>query len=461
MEENKVQELFDFIENSPTACHTVKSCEERLQAAGYQELRETKAWALTPGQGYYVKRGMTAIAAFRIPGKNFRSFLVVAPHGDSPCFKVKENPEIHVEGNYTKLNAEVYGGTHLNLWFDRPLSVAGRLMLRTPQGVRSVLVDLKRDVALIPSLAIHMNHEVNSGVKRNPQVDMLSLLGEEEADFIQLVAENAGACKADVLSHDLYLYHRMRGRVFGEKATFLAAPKLDDLECVFSALEAFLSSENREHVPVLCVFDNEEIGSMTRQGADSTLLQDVMQRVATACGKSGESFAAAVAGSFILSADNGHGVHPNYPEKSDPTNRCYLNGGVLVKNSPRYATDAISSAVFKRICELAEVPVQVYYNRSDVAGGSTLGNILDSHVSAHTVDIGLAQLAMHSPYESGGVRDLNYLVRAMQAFYSCSLVFEEDGSFSIAAETKEEQELSSGNQLSESQEDFWMDISSR
>lgn len=201
---------------------------------------------------------------------------------------------------------------------------------------------------------------------------------------------------------------------------------------------------------------------MTRQGADSTLLSDLLRRISGACGKSREAHAAAVAGSFILSADNGHAVHPNYPEKSDPTNRCYLNGGVLVKNSPRYATDAISSAVFKRICELAEVPVQVYYNRSDMAGGSTLGNILDSHVSAHTVDIGLAQLAMHSPYESGGVKDLEYMIRAMQAFYSCSIVFEADGSFVVSTDTSavREQDVFSGVQLPERSEDLWMDISS-
>lgn len=463
MQKNRAEALFDFIESSPTASHAVASCARRLRENGFQELRETQVWDLRPGGAYYVKRGMTAIAAFRLPEKDFRSFLVIAPHGDSPCFKVKENAEISVEGRYTKLNAEVYGGTHLNLWFDRPLSVAGRLMLRTREGVRGVLVDVPRDLALIPSLAIHMNHEVNNGIKRNPQVDMLALFGSGEADFLSLVAEAAGVQKADILSHDLYLYHRRRGMVFGEKQEFLVAPRLDDLECVFSALEAFLSGANSEHVPVLCVFDNEEIGSLTRQGADSTLLSDIMQRIAGCCGKTQEGFAAAVAGSFILSADNGHAVHPNYPEKTDPTNRCYLGGGVLVKNSPRYATDAISSAVFKRLCELAKVPVQVYYNRADIAGGSTLGNILDSHVSAHTVDIGLSQLAMHSPYETGSVEDLEYMIRAMRAFYGASIVFEADGSFSVKTQAGAEgvEDISSGTQLAEGKEDFWTDISSR
>lgn len=416
-----IRQLFDFIQCSPTASHTAATVRAMLTQAGFTELLETDPWPLEPGGRYFTTRGMSALIAFQVPKGDFRAFTAVAPHGDSPCFKIKENPELRVENQYTRLNTEVYGGMHLALWTDRPLSVAGRLAVRTEEGVKGVLCDVKRDLLLIPGVAIHMNRSVNEGVKLDAQKDTLPLLGGSQADLKSLVAESAGVNPQDILSWDLYLYSRTPGTVFGAEGEYIAAPRLDDLECVFAGTTAFLQAENPENVTVLALFDNEETGSLTRQGADSPFLSHVLERICLALGKSREEMLRAVAGGFMLSADNAHAVHPDSPEKSDPTNRCYLNGGVVVKHSPRYATDAMTAGIFQRICEKAGVPVQVYYNNSKIPGGGTLGNLSGSHVSLPTVDIGLPQLSMHSPYETAGARDLEFMVRAMKACYEASI----------------------------------------
>ena len=412
-----IHQLFDFIQCSPTASHTAATVRAMLVQAGFTQLLESQPWDLQPGGRYYTTRGMSSLIAFQVPKADFHGFSVIAPHGDSPCFKVKESPELRVDGQYTKLNTEVYGGMQLALWTDRPLSVAGRLAVRTETGVKGVLCDIRRDLLLIPGVAIHMNRGVNEGVKLDPQKDTLPLLGGSQADLKKLVAENAGVAPEDILSWDLYLYSRAQGTVFGGEKEFIAAPRLDDLECVFAAAKAFLAGENRENVTVLSLFDNEETGSLTRQGADSPFLSEVLERISLSCGKSREEHLRAIASGFMLSADNAHAVHPDSPEKSDPTNRCYLNGGVVVKHSPRYASDALTAGLFQRICQKAGVPVQVYYNNSKIPGGGTLGNLSGSHVALPTVDIGLAQLSMHSPYETAGAKDLDYMVWAMQAFY--------------------------------------------
>ena len=412
-----IHQLFDFIQCSPTASHTAATVRAMLVQAGFTQLLESQPWDLQPGGRYYTTRGMSSLIAFQVPKADFHGFSVIAPHGDSPCFKVKESPELRVDGQYTKLNTEVYGGMQLALWTDRPLSVAGRLAVRTETGVKGVLCDIRRDLLLIPGVAIHMNRGVNEGVKLDPQKDTLPLLGGSQADLKKLVAKNAGVAPEDILSWDLYLYSRAQGTVFGAEKEFLAAPRLDDLECVFAAAKAFLAGENRENVTVLSLFDNEETGSLTRQGADSPFLSEVLERISLSCGKSREEHLRAIASGFMLSADNAHAVHPDSPEKSDPTNRCYLNGGVVVKHSPRYASDALTAGLFQRICQKAGVPVQVYYNNSKIPGGGTLGNLSGSHVALPTVDIGLAQLSMHSPYETAGAKDLDYMVWAMQAFY--------------------------------------------
>ncbi len=419
-----VRELFDFIEKSPSACHTVDTARKLLLEEGFQELSETEPWKLSEGGSYFVVRSMSSLIAFRYPKRNFRAFSIAAPHGDSPCFQVKASPELQAEGKYTRLNTEVYGGMQVGLWQDRPLSVAGRLAVRAPEGVKGVLTNIDRDLLMIPGLAIHMNRQVNEGVKLNPQKDTLPLLGGGEADLLELAAEAAGVKKEEIVSYDLYLYHRAKGTVFGAKEEFIASPKLDDLECAFSAVKALIGGKNRENVTLCALFDNEEIGSLTRQGADSTFLFDVISRICEQSGKSREEQIRAIAGGFLLSADNAHAVHPNYPEKADPTNRCYLNGGVVIKHSARYATDAVTAGVFEEICKRNGVPTQTYYNHSAEPGGGTLGNLSGSHVSIPTVDIGLAQLSMHSPFETAGREDVTHMVNAMRSFYETELFWE-------------------------------------
>lgn len=421
MTDQLTNRLFDFIESSPTSYHTVNAVRALLLNAGFTELSETGAWELSPGSGYFTTRNQSSVIAFRVPKKDFRAFSVAAPHGDSPCFKVKGSPEMDCGGLYTKLNTEVYGGTILNLWLDRPLSVAGRLALRTEEGVRMQLINVSRDLMTIPSLAIHMNREANNGGKADPQKDSLPLFGGKDADLMALLARQAGVEKGDILSHDLYLYSRQRGTVFGAMEEFIQAPRLDDLECAFSAVTAFLQSDNPENCTVCAVFDNEETGSMTRQGAGSTMLSDVIDRICAWAGKDGVQKQLAVQNGMLLSADNAHAVHPNYPEKADPTSRCSMNGGIVVKHSTRYATDTSTSAVFKRICEKAGVPTQDYYNNSSTPGGGTLGLISGSQVPLPTVDIGLAQLGMHSPCETAGREDLRHMVDGMTAFYNSCL----------------------------------------
>ena len=427
-----IHQLFDFIQCSPTASHTAATVRAMLVQAGFTQLLESQPWDLQPGGRYYTTRGMSSLIAFQVPKADFHGFSVIAPHGDSPCFKVKESPELRVDGQYTKLNTEVYGGMQLALWTDRPLSVAGRLAVRTENGVKGVLCDIRRDLLLIPGVAIHMNRGVNEGVKLDPQKDTLPLLGGSQADLKKLVAEYAGVAPEDILSWDLYLYSRAQGTVFGAEKEFIAAPRLDDLECVFAAAKAFLAGENRENVTVLSLFDNEETGSLTRQGADSPFLSEVLERISLSCGKSREEHLRAIASGFMLSADNAHAVHPDSPEKSDPTNRCYLNGGVVVKHSPRYASDALTAGLFQRICQKAGVPVQVYYNNSRIPGGGTLGNLSGSHVALPTVDIGLPQLSMHSPYETAGAKDLEYMVQAMEAFYKTVLTVTGQDAYEIS-----------------------------
>ena len=422
-----INDFFDFIESCPSAAHTVYTVKERLLKQGFKEIDETKKWELEAGGKYFTTRNMTSIFAFKFPGRKFKSFSISSPHGDSPNFKIKTSPEIRLKEGYTSLNTEVYGGMQLGLWFDRPLSVAGKLVIDTKKGVKTVLADIKKDLLVIPSLAIHMNRDVNKGIELNPQKDTLPLFGGNEADLLKLAAESAGVKKEDIISYNLYMYNRMRGCIFGAESEFIAAPKLDDLECVYTCLCAFLEAENKDNCTVLTVFDNEEIGSLTRQGADSTFLYDCISRICFASGKNDEERIMAIQGSFMISADNAHAYHPNYPDRSDPTNICMLNGGVVIKHSTRYTTDAFTAAVFEKICKKAGALSQNYFNNSRLPGGSTLGNISGSHVSLPSVDIGLAQLAMHSPYESAGAKDLKYMMDALRCFYTSSIIIETDG----------------------------------
>lgn len=430
MEEQLNEALFDFIAGSPSAWHTAESMARRLKNAGYLELFEKDEWRLSPGKGYFVRRNGSSLIAFRLPASSPRSFMIMAGHGDSPSFKLKEGPEVKAAGAYRQLNVERYGGMLLSTWMDRPLSLAGRVVIRKNGGLSVRLVNIDRDLLLIPNLAIHMDRSANEGKKLDPNTDMLPLAGLLEGREIKtLVAEAAGVAEEDMIAQDLFVYSRMPGTVWGGDREFISAPRLDDLQCVFACLQGFLRARETESVPVLCVFDNEEVGSATKQGADSGFMTDVLHRVWTGTGLPEESCRRALAESFMVSADNAHSVHPNHPELADRNDRPVMNGGVVIKYNAnqKYTTDAVSAAVFAELCRKAGVPVQRYTNRADIAGGSTLGNISSAHVSIDTVDVGLAQLAMHSAYETAGALDTAYLARAAEAFYSSSLRRGPDG----------------------------------
>ena len=416
------EKLLDFIEKSPTAFQAVDEMQKRLTENGFEVLSEKEYWKLVPGGKYLVTRNNSALIAFCIPEKESRVFHIMASHSDSPSFKIKENPEIKVDNSYVKLNVEKYGGMLMAPWFDRPLSVAGRVIIRRNDGLEEKLVDIKRDLVMIPNLAIHMNREANNGVAYNPQKDLQPLFaaGNTDRTLLEIIAEQVGIKREDIISHDLFLYNRMPGTVWGADREFVSSARLDDLQCAFASMEGLLRAQNYESIAVHCVMDNEEVGSGTKQVAASTFLKDTLLRINMGLGRTYEEYLMTLAGSFMVSADNAHALHPNYTDKTDPTNHPVLNKGIVIKfnANQKYWTDAVSAALFKELCTKAGVPYQAFVNRSDIAGGSTLGNISNTQVPMNTVDIGLPQLAMHSPYETAGVKDTEYLVRAAEELFA-------------------------------------------
>lgn len=422
------EQLIEFIDKSPTCFHAVKTMSDILKKEGFTELREDQKWHIEKGGRYFVARNGSSLIAFTIPEQDMKGMRIMASHSDSPTFKIKEDPEMEADGHYIKLNVERYGGMICAPWFDRPLSVAGRVIVRNSSGnsasgaLRTVLVNVDRDLLMIPNLAIHMNREVNDGYKYNAQKDMLPLYGDITAKdtFMKVIADAAGTVPEDILGHDLFLYNRQNASIWGASGEFLSSGRLDDLQCAFSSLKGFLAGEKKEYMAVHCVLDNEEVGSGTKQGAASTFLYDTLTRAHESLGLTREDYLIHLADSFMVSADNAHAVHPNHTDKADPVNRPYLNGGIVIKfnASQKYCTDGVSAAMFREICQQADVPVQTFVNRSDMAGGSTLGNISNTQVALNTVDIGLPQLAMHSPYETAGIKDTEYLVRAASVLFS-------------------------------------------
>ncbi len=433
------EKMLDFLEKSPTSFHVIANIRERLCSEGFEELSEGENWTLEAGKGYFVSRNESSVIAFRMSERRPKGYMIAAAHSDSPTFKIKENPEITGEGAYTRLNVEKYGGMLMYPWFDRPLSVAGRLVVREADGIISTrLVNVDRDLVMIPSLAIHMDRKSNEGHALNAQKELLPIFGDETAEnkFMETVAEAAGVSVEDIIGHDLFLYVRGRGTVWGASEEYVSSGRIDDLQCVFGALEGLIASEkNAEAIPMAAVFDNEEVGSGTKQGADSTFLSDVMERIGMAAGLSEADRRALSASSFMVSADNAHAVHPAYGEKADPVNRPKINKGIVLKYhaGQKYTTDAVSGAVFEEICRKAGVEIQYFTNRSDMNGGSTLGNISNAHVSLNTVDIGLPQLAMHSCMETAGVHDTSDLILAMKTLFESRLEELGQGRFRLHA----------------------------
>ena len=418
------QELMSFIKKSPTAFHAVDNIKKILLENGFEELLEGHAWEIEAGKRYFVSRNNSSIIALNLGTdlSNY-SFNVAASHSDSPTFKIKENAEIEIQGKYTQLNTEGYGGMLCSTWFDRPLSIAGRVLVRECDHYFTKLINIDRDLVLIPNVAIHMNRAVNDGYAYNKQIDMLPLFGGKDSkvgDLNKLVADELNIDVENIYGSDLYLYNRMEPSIWGINEEFISCPQLDDLQCAYSSLQGFLKGYNTKSINVYACFDNEEVGSGTKQGADSTFLQDVLKRVNSALGKGDEEYYRALASSFMLSADNAHAVHPNHPSKTDVNNCVYINEGVVVKShaGQKYTSDAVSIAIFKGLCKNVNVPVQFFANRSDVVGGSTLGNIAMAQVSMNSVDIGLPQLAMHSSYETAGIKDTYYMIKVMEEFFN-------------------------------------------
>ena len=460
MSKEYAEKIIELIDKSPTAFHVVENAKAILDSQGFTGLKESDVWNLAAGGKYYVTRNDSSIIAFQIPKKDYAGFRIIASHSDSPCPKLKEDYEMDRCG-YVRLNVEKYGGMLLAPWFDRPLSVAGRILVRDEKeasGIKSLLVNLNKDVAVIPSLAIHMNRDANSGYSYSFQKDMLPIVSTSKgsnkgsnkdskldskqdsnknentgATIMSLIAEAAGVKTENILGNDLFLYIREKGKIWGVDDEFIGSSRLDDQECVWCTLDGFIDAAkighgsdssaedaSSEYVSMLCVFDNEEVGSRTKQGADSNFLENLIDRINDNLGRSREEYYTAYANSFMISADNAHALHPAHADKYDPVQSPKMNEGIVLKFSARqsYTTDAVSAAFVKKLCEDSDIPYQIFVNHSDEPGGSTLGNISNSHVSINTADIGLPQLAMHSSYETAGVEDIDSLRGFAKVFFN-------------------------------------------
>ena len=421
---NIVSDLIRFLEGSPTCFHAIKNTETELERHGFTRLSENEAWNLTPGGSYYVTRNGSSLIAFSIPAGSWNSMHILASHSDSPCFKIKEHPELETEGHYIRLNVERYGGMILAPWLDRPLSVAGRVIVKDADtGTYTMKLGQHRPG---PGSDPESGHPHEPGRQQGLYLQSTERHASPVWDpfckdtFMKTIARAAGVEESDILGHDLFLYNREKASIWGADQEFLSCGRLDDLQCAFASLAGFLAGKKERYLNLHCVFDNEEVGSGTRQGAASTFLYDTLTRIFLGLGRSTEDYLISLADSMMISADNAHAVHPNHPDKADPSNRPYLGEGIVIKYnaSQKYCTDGISTAMFRDLCREAGVPVQTFANRSDMAGGSTLGNISNTQVPLNTIDIGLPQLAMHSPYETASVKDTEYLVRAAKEFFA-------------------------------------------
>lgn len=423
-----LRDLMDFLDSSVTMFHAINECEKVLQKSGFTYLPENEKWNINKGK-YYTKRNSSSLIAFDIAEGDYH-FQISAAHSDSPTFKLKDRPIIEANG-YLKLNVEGYGGMINATWLDKPLTLAGRVMVNTDKGIDTRLLHIDRDLLIIPNVPIHFNREINKGFAFNNQVDMLPILSAgnlKEADFDNMIAKELGIEAEAILAKDLYLVNRQKAAIIGFDNELISSGRLDDLECVYTSLRGFVEAENKNHINVFAVFDNEEVGSVTKQGAMSTFLASTLDRVNTALGKSKEEYYRAIAKSILISCDNAHAVHPNHPELFDVKNRPVLNQGIAIKESAnqKYTTDAFSRAILKKILEKKNIPYQTFANRSDIAGGSTLGNLSNTVVSMNAVDIGLPQLAMHSAYETAGAKDVGYAFETLKAFFEANIDIKDD-----------------------------------
>ena len=423
-----LKDLMNFLDSSVTMFHAINECEKVLKDSGYIYLPENEKWNIRAGK-YYTKRNSSSLIAFDIENGDYH-FQISAAHSDSPTFKLKDRPIIESNG-YLKLNVEAYGGMIDATWLDKPLTLAGRVMVDTGCGIETRLLYIDKDLLIIPNVPIHFNREINKGFAFNNQVDMLPVFSAgnlSEADFDKMLAKELGVKPEAILAKDLYLVNRQKATVIGYDNELISSGRLDDLECVYTSLLGFIEAMNNDHINVFAVFDNEEVGSVTKQGAMSTFLVSTLNRINKALGKSDEDYYRAIAKSMLISCDNAHAIHPNHPELFDVKNRPVLNKGIAIKESAnqKYTTDAFSRAVLKKILDKNNIPYQTFANRSDIIGGSTLGNLSNTAVSMNAVDIGLPQLAMHSAYETSGAKDVEYAIEALRAFFETNIDIKDD-----------------------------------
>lgn len=423
-----LKDLMNFLDSSVTMFHAINECEKVLKDSGYIYLPENEKWNIRAGK-YYTKRNSSSLIAFDIANGDYH-FQISAAHSDSPTFKLKDRPIIESNG-YLKLNVEAYGGMIDATWLDKPLTLAGRVMVDTGCGIETRLLYIDKDLLIIPNVPIHFNREINKGFAFNNQVDMLPVFSAgnlSEADFDKMLAKELGVKPEAILAKDLYLVNRQKATVIGYDNELISSGRLDDLECVYTSLLGFIEAMNNDHINVFAVFDNEEVGSVTKQGAMSTFLVSTLNRINKALGKSDEDYYRAIAKSMLISCDNAHAIHPNHPELFDVKNRPVLNKGIAIKESAnqKYTTDAFSRAVLKKILDKNNTPYQTFANRSDIIGGSTLGNLSNTAVSMNAVDIGLPQLAMHSAYETAGAKDVEYAIEALRAFFETNIDIKDD-----------------------------------
>lgn len=424
------EELIDFLYESPTAFHAVESIKKVLDENDFEELKEENRWNIKHEGKYYVTKNQSALIAFVI-GKGDvgdNGFKIVGAHTDSPTFRIKPNPEIMVEDNYVKLNTEVYGGPILNTWFDRPLSIAGRVTLKSenPLNPNNQLININKPILIIPNIAIHMNREVNDGFKINRQKDTLPLISlvndklEKGKYLLNLLAKELKVNVDDIIDFDLFLYEYEKGTIMGLNNEFISMGRQDDLSMVHAGIKALINSKVNMATNVMVCFDNEEVGSSTKQGGDSNLLVNILERIALCLGGDKEDFFRAIAKSFMISADLAHALHPNYVEKNDPTVKCFINKGPVIKINANqaYTSDSDSIAVYEQICRRANVPVQKFVNRSDLRGGSTIGPISSTHLPVRSIDIGNPVFSMHSIRELGGVLDHMYILKSFEEYYN-------------------------------------------
>ncbi|MCR5786987.1 MAG: M18 family aminopeptidase [Acholeplasmatales bacterium] len=415
-----VNKFINYLKTSTNAYEAVRSLKKLLDEKEFTELHEYESWKLEKGKNYYVTRNGSALIAFMLPNDiSDLSFNMAAAHTDSTTFKIKPHNNIAVAKHYSMLNTEVYGGPIYSSFFDRPLSISGRIFVKDNGSIKEELINFDRDLLVIPNECIHFNRDVNSGKNYNPQIDLLPLLGKE-ATLESLIEKEFGYKSSDVLSYDLTLYSRYRGSVIGADKEYFLAPQIDDLESVYGLFEGVTAAKANKSVNVCIAFDNEEVGSETKQGANGTFLLDTLNRIKDSLGLTDEDLKVALAKSLMVSCDNAHAVHPNDVAKTDQINRVFMNEGIVVKHNANqhYATDGLSQAILKFIFDKGNIAYQDFTNRSDVRGGGTLGAISTTQVSIPTVDIGLAQLAMHSCIETAGTKDLDTLIKGMTAFFS-------------------------------------------